>query len=190
MRDKKTFELLVIGGSAGSLSMVLKILPYFPKDSALAVIMVFHRKQSEETTLVEVLSRRTTYTVKEAEDKDELLPGTIYLAPADYHVLVEKNKTITLDDSEKIHHSRPSIDVTFESAAEAYGNALACLLLSGANADGVGGLIKVHSQGGLILVQDPATAEVPYMPQQAIDKVPVDFIMKGNNIEQCPVFSL
>ncbi|MBT1704774.1 chemotaxis protein CheB [Chryseosolibacter indicus] len=182
------YELLVIGGSAGSLSVVLKILPHINRSLGLAIIIVFHRKNSEDTSLIEVLSRRTDCYVKEAEDKDELQPGTIYLAPADYHVLIEKDRSITLDDSEKINHSRPSIDVTFESAAEVYNSSLACMLLSGANADGVEGLISARKRGALILVQDPATAEVPFMPKQALERVGVDFLVKECNLRECPIF--
>src|SRR5690349_17066021 len=133
-------KVLVIGGSAGSLNKVLKLIPRFKKEMALAVIMIFHRKSGDDKTLPEVLSTRTDFEVKEIEDKDDIVPGMIYLAPPDYHVLVEKDGTLTLDDSEKINYSRPSIDVTFETASEVYGASTICMLLSGANADGVAGL--------------------------------------------------
>lgn len=176
--DRTRYELLVIGGSAGSLSMVLKILPLLKRQMNLAVIIVFHRKQSEETALIDMLSSRTNYLVKEADDKDEILPGVIYLAPADYHVLIEKNHNLTLDISEKINFSRPSIDVTVESAADVYRKRLACILLSGANADGVKGLISAKEAGALIIVQDPVSAEFPFMPQQAVENIQVDFLLK------------
>jgi two-component system chemotaxis response regulator CheB len=175
-------RLLVIGGSAGSLSMVLKIIPLLKKEMNLSVIIIFHRKPSEETALLNVLSTRTTYLVKEADDKDDILPEMIYVAPADYHVLIEKDKTISLDDSEKINYSRPSIDVTFESASEVYGSDLVCILLSGANADGMAGLVAAKKAGALIIVQDPASAEVPFMPQQAVDNVPIDLLINENNL--------
>jgi two-component system chemotaxis response regulator CheB len=181
-------NLLVIGGSAGSLSMVLKLIPLLRPQMNLAVIIVFHRKQSDDNTLLEVLSHRTSYTVKEADDKDDIIPGTIYIAPADYHVLVEKDRTISLDASEKINYSRPSIDVTFESAAEVYGESLACMLLSGANADGVAGLIAARRTGAHIIVQDPTAAEVPFMPQQAVQRMPVDLLLNDHNLKQ--VFEL
>src|ERR1700755_1157411 len=114
MANRKPFELLVIGGSAGSLSIVLQIIPLLKKEMNLSVVIVFHRKQSEDNTLVDVLSTRTEYEVREIEEKDDILPNTIYLAPADYHVVVEKDKTFSLDGSERINYSRPSIDVTFE----------------------------------------------------------------------------
>lgn len=181
------YDLLMIGGSAGSLSMVMKLLPLIRRRDELAIIIVFHRKKSDETTLIEVLLRKTGFQVKEAEEKDLLEPGTIYIAPADYHLLIERDHTITLDDSEKVNHSRPSIDVSFESAADVYGPSLACLLLSGANADGAEGLRKAKEKGSLILVQDPRSAEVPFMPEKAIETVDVDFIVTAENFLESPL---
>lgn len=177
----------MIGGSAGSLSVVMKLLPLISKAERLAVVIIFHRKKAEEATLVEVLTRKTTFRVKEAEEKDPIEPGTIYVAPADYHLLVERDHTITLDYSERVNHSRPSIDVSFESAADVYGSSLACLLLSGANADGVNGLVKAKEKGALILVQDPRTAEVPFMPEKALQSVAADFIVTTENFKDCPI---
>lgn len=182
MAEKLRVELLVIGGSAGSLSMVLKIIPLLKKEINLAVLIIFHRKTSDDTTLLEILSSKTEFVVKEADEKDELIAGTIYLAPPDYHLLIEKDHTISLDVSEKINFSRPSIDVTFESAAETYKQKLACLLLSGANADGVEGLQKARALGSVIMVQDPQSAEVPFMPQEAIKRVTADFLLRDTNV--------
>jgi two-component system, chemotaxis family, protein-glutamate methylesterase/glutaminase len=181
---KKTIpRLVVIGGSAGSLSVVLKILPYLNETLQIPVVVVFHRK-SNDATLAEVLSSRTDFEVSEIEDKASILPNVFYIAPADYHVLIEKDYTFTLDDSEKINYSRPSIDVTFESAADVYGANLTCILLSGANADGVNGLKMARQKGSSIIVQDPATAEVPYMPQQAIMQLTPDYILRPDNMQQ------
>ena len=179
---EKKYELLVIGGSAGSLSMVLKLLPLLKKEMNVAIVIVFHRKQTDDTMLVDMLSSRTEFSVKEAGDKDELTPGTIFLAPPDYHLLIEKNKTITLDASEKVNYSRPSIDVTFETAADAYGQKMICMLLSGANADGVDGLQTAKKLGSYIIVQDPDSAEVPYMPREAVENVPVDLLLNYDNL--------
>jgi two-component system chemotaxis response regulator CheB len=183
MTSNVRYELLIMGGSAGSLAMVLKVLPLLKKEMNIAVIIIFHRGQSDdETIIVDMLSSRTEFAVKEADDKDEIMPGTIYIAPSDYHVLIEKNKTITLDASEKINFSRPSIDVSFESAADVYGAKLACMLLSGANADGVNGLKAAKNLGALIIVQDPVSAEMPYMPREAIENVPVDLQLNYTNL--------
>lgn len=175
-------DLIVIGGSAGSLSFVLNMMPHLKASTFLAAILVLHRKQTEDSALIDVLRHRTVFRVKEADDKDEIVPGTIYVAPADYHVLIEKEKTITLDDSEKINYSRPSIDVTFESAADVYGDRLACVLLSGANADGTEGLIKAKKAGALVIIQDPQSAEVPVMPSEALARVKPDAIISEKDL--------
>lgn len=186
--NSSSYQLLVIGGSAGSLSVVLKIIPLLKKGMNIAVIIIFHRKSSEDNTLIEVLSGRTEFIVKEADDKDEILPGVIYIAPADYHVLIEKDRTLSLDASEKINYSRPSIDVTFESAAEAYTNSLIAMLLSGANADGVKGLLLAKKLGAYIIIQDPSSAEVPYMPEQALREMEPNWLLDRDNLSQ--LFSL
>jgi two-component system chemotaxis response regulator CheB len=185
---EKKIDLLAIGGSAGSLSIVLQIIPLLKKEMNLCVIIVFHRKQSEDSGLIEMLSNRTIYDVKEAEDKDDILPGTIYVAPADYHLLVEKNKIISLDDSEKINYSRPSIDVTFQSASDAYMGSLACLLLSGANADGVEGLLAAKKNGALIMVQEPSSAEFSFMPLHATQRIEPDFLLNFENLNDLSDF--
>lgn len=170
------YELLVIGGSAGSLEALLQLLPALQSETSLAILLVLHRR-SGESLLANLLSDRTPWPVKEAEEKEPLLAGTIYIAPADYHLLIEKAKTVSLDYSEKVHYSRPSIDVTFEAAAEVYGAAVIGVLLSGANADGAAGLKKIKEAGGYVLVQDPKDAQVAYMPQQAIAQGNVDCVV-------------
>jgi two-component system, chemotaxis family, protein-glutamate methylesterase/glutaminase len=174
-------ELMVIGGSAGSLSIVMRILSVIKKEMQIAVVIVLHRKQTDEATLVDLLATRTELEVKEADDKDEVIAGYVYVAPADYHVLVEKDKTLSLDGSEKVNYSRPSIDVTIESASEVYKDSMVAVLLSGANSDGVVGLIQARKQGALIVVQDPETAEFPVMPKSAVLSVPVDLLLNDNN---------
>ena len=174
---KRKISLLVIGGSAGSLDVIMQFLAVLPPPDMLAIIIVVHRKNAD-SILVELLSGLTTWTVKEAEEKEPIEAGNIYLAPPDYHLLIEMDKTVSLDFSEKVHYSRPSIDVSFETAAEAYGPELACLLLSGANADGVEGLKAVQHFGGITLVQDPEEASVSYMPRQALEEIKVDRVIK------------
>lgn len=174
---KRATQLLVIGGSAGSLEVLLAVLPKVKMQLKFAVIIVLHRKYSTDSALTDLLASKTRLHIKEAGDKDELLPGWIYLAPADYHLLIEKNHTLTLDYSEKVNYSRPCIDITFQTAADAYGPALASLLLSGASADGAEGLMLVHQYGGITAVQDPACAGVAYMPRKAIEKKQPDHIL-------------
>jgi two-component system chemotaxis response regulator CheB len=169
------YDLLVIGGSAGSLDVLIRLLPALRSGLGLAIVIVLHRNYSE-SLLSEVLSDRMSGPVTDAEEKDPLKPGSVYLAPADYHLLIEKDRTFSLDYSEKVNFSRPSIDVTFETAAEAYGAACAGVLLSGANADGTAGLAAIRSKGGLTIVQSPLEAAVRFMPEQAIQQVPVDYV--------------
>ena len=174
----KGCKALVIGGSAGSLDVLLKVLPDLHTDLSFPIIIVVHRKQGTDFLLADLLSAKTTLKVKEVEEKEQINAKTIYIAPSDYHLLIEKDFSFSLDYSEKINYSRPSIDVTFQSAAEVYIDKLACLLLSGSNADGVNGLTIMKSYGGLALAQDPSTASMAYMPEQAILKVEIDHILK------------
>ncbi|KQS41144.1 chemotaxis protein CheB [Pedobacter sp. Leaf194] len=164
-------KALVIGGSAGSLDVLLELFPSLSENMSFPIILVTHRKSGNDALLTDLLTSRTRLKVNEAEEKDRLLPGNVYIAPADYHLLIEENETISLDYSEKVNYSRPSIDVTFQSAAEVYKDGLVCILLSGSNADGVEGLKTVKKLGGLVVVQNPKTAIIPYMPQQAVNEV-------------------
>ncbi|MFD1142759.1 chemotaxis protein CheB [Larkinella insperata] len=170
-------KAVVIGGSAGSIEVLLKLLPALPSVFSFSVIIVVHRKNSSDSSLANLLSLKTAVPIQEVEDKDAVLPGSMYLAPADYHLLIEKQQVFSLDNSEKINYSRPSLDVTFESAADVYGPALVGILLSGANADGTAGLNAVKNAGGVIVAQKPETAMSSFMPQQAILNAPVDFIL-------------
>lgn len=173
---------LVVGGSAGSLEIILNLVARLPEPPGAVVILVVHRKKDNDSILASLVASRTQLPVREVEDKDPIQPDTIYLAPPDYHLLIERDDQFSLDTSEKIHHSRPSIDVTFESVAEAFGQRAIGILLSGANADGAAGMASIKSAGGLTLVQDPATAEVDYMPRQAIGQGPIDHILSPESI--------
>ena len=163
-----SFSIVVIGGSAGSLDVIMNILAELPVTIPVTYIIILHRKSYSDSTLAELLATKTSLPVKEVEDKEALLPRTVYLAPPDYHLLIENKKSFSLDASEKVQFSRPSIDVTFESVAAVFGKEAIGVLLSGANADGALGLQKIKASGGYTIVQDPVTAEVDYMPEQAI----------------------
>jgi len=177
-----TRRLIVIGGSSGSLDALLVILPLLKKDLAIPVVIVLHRNNNADNGLAELLSVKTTLWVKEADEKDVLLPGWIYLAPPDYHLLLEEDGTISLDVSEKVNYCRPSIDVTFDSAAVAYKQHCTAILLSGANADGAAAMQAVKEYGGKNIVQDPNEALVSYMPEQAIMRSVADEILKATEI--------
>ena len=172
------FKVLLIGGSAGSLEVLLDILPRLKPLPKVALVVIVHRKNSEDNTLEELLSLKSSIPLREVEDKTTLLPGHLHVAPSGYHLLFEKNGELSLDASEKIHYSRPSIDVAFESAAEAYAQNLTAILLSGANADGAAGLQAIKAAGGVVAIQDPDTAEMPFMPKSAQDIMAIDYVLK------------
>jgi len=178
----KNCAALVIGGSAGSLEVLIRVLPALNMNLSFPIIIVVHRKQGNDSLLSDLLASKTNLVVKEVEEKEPIIPGTIYIVPSDYHLLIERDQTFSLDYSEKINYSRPSIDVTFQSAADVYRDKLVCLLLSGSNADGVSGMLNAQHNGGEVAVQDPSSAQVPYMPSQAALRTKTKNILKVNEI--------
>ena len=164
-------EAIVIGGSAGSLDVLLVALPALPADFALPIAIVLHLAPTGPSLVAQVLAERCRLPVREVEDKEPIVPGTIYVAPPNYHLLIERHRAFALTVDEPVRFSRPSIDVCFASAADAYGPAVAGLLLSGANDDGVDGLARIVAAGGVALVQDPASASSPTMPQAALRRL-------------------
>lgn len=166
------FTVVVIGGSAGSIPIVTELLQALPGNFPFSVIIVLHRLRNVPSSLDTILaSKAQEITISEPDDKEEIRANHVYLAPQNFHLLIEADKLFSLDYSETVHHSRPSIDVTFESVASVYaGNAVA-VLLSGANQDGADGLLAIVKQGGKAIVQDPATAEYPAMPKAAMDRI-------------------
>ncbi len=163
------YKIVAIGGSAGSLDVIIRIMQALPEQTSTTFLVVVHRKNSTDNILTNLLSTKTKLPVKEVEDKEPLLPGMVYIAPPDYHLLVENEQNFSLDSSEKVNYSRPSIDVAFESVAAVFGRSAIAVLLSGASADGAKGLHKIKIAGGYTIVQDPASADMAYMPQQAIN---------------------
>jgi two-component system chemotaxis response regulator CheB len=175
-------KLVVIGGSSGSLQVIIYILGRLPHDYPIPLLLVIHRAYSVDSMLLDLLALKSNMMVREVEEKDKIVPSCVYLAPADYHVLIEKDETFTLDYSEKLNFSRPSIDVSFISAAEVYGKNLTGILLSGANEDGAEGLREIKEQGGHTIIQHPEEAIVSYMPLQASYKSPIDEILDTESI--------
>lgn len=170
-------EIVAIGTSLGGLAAVLAIIPRLPADLSVPVLLVQHRGTASEGGLAEMLSEYTPLRVEEAEDKTTLTAGTLYVAAPDYHLLVEAPGTIALSTEAPVQFARPSIDVLFETAAEAYGAGVLAVLLTGASADGAAGLAHVKALGGRAIVQDPATAECATMPAAGIAAAPVDYIL-------------
>lgn len=163
-------EIVMVGASAGGLDAICALLGGLPADFGLAVVVVQHRSRDSEA-LCEVLQGCTDLVVEDATDKAPIEPGHVYLAPPDYHLLVEPGHFALSTDAPELF-SRPSIDVAFESAADAYGPRAVGVVLTGANHDGARGLRRIARHGGYAIVQDPATAEVAVMPTAAIGEVP------------------
>jgi two-component system chemotaxis response regulator CheB len=162
-------EAIVLGGSAGALSVLKQLTAALEPELAVPVLVVLHVGEGRPSAIAGVLARAARVRVHEAEDKERLEPGTVYVAPPGYHMLVERDHSIALSADAPEHYSRPSIDVLFESAADAFGAGLIGVLLSGASSDGTRGLKLIHEAGGVTFVQAPSSAEQPIMPQAALD---------------------
>jgi two-component system chemotaxis response regulator CheB len=165
---KKNNKVVLIGGSAGSLEVLMAILPNLKEIYGFTLIIVLHRKSSADDNLEDLIAKKTSVPVIKVEDKVKLKSGFIYIAPSDYHLLFEKNSELSLEASEKVNYSRPSIDVSFESAASAFGKNCIGILLSGANNDGTLGLKAIQNVGGIVIVQNPENAVMPFMPKSAL----------------------
>lgn len=175
-------EAIVAGGSAGALEALSTILPVLPAGFSIPMAVVVHVPPDRRSYLREVLAARCAVAVKEAEDKERLEAGTVYLAPPNYHLLIERTGFFSLSFDELVHYSRPSIDVLFESAAWAFGQRLAGVLLTGANEDGARGIAAIRKAGGATIVQAPETAEASTMPHAALRLGPVDHLLSPAEI--------
>jgi two-component system chemotaxis response regulator CheB len=174
---KGRIEAIVIGASAGGVEALGLILPSLPAKFRPAVLIVLHLPRERPSLLVDIYEKRCSLPVREADDKEPIEPGTIYFAPPDYHMLVERNRQIALSTEEPVHFSRPSVDVLFESAADAFGSRLLGVILTGANEDGAAGLHAIHRAGGVTVVQQPDSAKVPLMVVSALQRNPADFVL-------------
>ena len=175
-------EVVVMGGSAGGFKAFSAILSALPLDFPLPVLVVQHLCPGDDGLFARHLASTVKLPLIEPCDKQWIKQGHVYVAPANYHMLVEQKGTIALSVDAKVNWSRPSIDVLFESAALAFGGRAIAVLLSGANADGAAGMQKIKEAGGLTIVQDPATAEYPVMPQAAIDSGAGDEVLSVEQI--------
>ena len=180
-RFKKS-KVLLLGGSAGAFKLLFRLVKVLPSDFGKTVIIIIHRKKNFFSEIEKLFAENSRMLLREISDKDPIDSNTIYIAPANYHTLIEKNGGFGLDVSEAIWYSKPSIDVTFESAADAYGDKCAAILFSGANQDGAKGLLKLRDKGALTIVQDPKDAELHVMPQAAVDINAGEFILTTEQI--------
>lgn len=175
-------DVLVLGGSAGFFRTLLKIVKNFPAGLNKAVIIVIHRRKNFSSEIVQLLQDISLCPVKEVSDKEKIEINNIYIAPANYHTLVEVNGYFSLDVSDAVWYSKPSIDVTFESVAEVYRANCAAIIFSGANPDGARGLLKLKENGALTIAQDPADAEMPDMPNAALNLNAVTYVLRAEEI--------
>ncbi len=175
-------KAIVIGGSAGASGPLRMLLSGLDSSFPAPIILVQHLHESEGGMLAENLDLVLSLPVRSVEDKMPAEPGALYVSPADYHLLVEREGHFALSLDEPVRWSRPSIDVLFECAASVWGKGVMAVLLSGANEDGMNGLLAIRRAGGLALVQDPATAQFPFMPQAAIDANAYDLILPPEEI--------
>lgn len=170
------FEIVVVGTSIGGLKALQTLLSSLPAEFSLPVVVVQHRGKDSGTGLLEFLAQVSSLPVTEPEDKESILPGNIYLAPRDYHLLVQ-GRSFALSTDSPVGFARPSVDVLFESAADEYGERAIGVILTGANHDGARGLAAIKARGGTTLVEAPATAACPQMPEAAIARTEVDCIL-------------
>lgn len=176
MKVKKTYEVILMGASAGGLDALSKVLPVLPAGFPLPILIVQHISPHSDNYLAAHLNRMAQIEVKEAEEKESLRAGVAYIAPPNYHLLLEEDNTLSLSTDEKVNYSRPSIDVLFESAAYAKGGNIIAVVITGANHDGSAGAKLIKSRGGYIIVEDPATAHVPVMPESVLKLITPDLI--------------
>jgi two-component system chemotaxis response regulator CheB len=175
-------DLLLIGGSAGSFKILFNLVRVLPAELNKAVVIIMHRKKNFISELEKLFGTNTRMKIREISDKDELNINTIYIAPANYHTLIENGGHFGLDVFDAPWFSKPSIDVTFETAAENYKERCAAILLSGANPDGSAGMLKLRNAGALTIAQNPDEAEMPEMPLSAIKIKAADYILNTSEI--------
>ena len=177
-------DAVVIGASAGGLAALSVLVAGLPRSYRLPLLMVQHVPPTGPTQLVEIFQRKTDLNVREARDKEPIRGGTLYFASPGYHLLVENDLSLSLSQDNAMHFSRPSIDVLFESAADAWGERVAGILMTGANEDGAAGLDAIRQAGGITIVQEPGEAEVSTMPLAALQRFAPDYILPLRDIHR------
>lgn len=175
--NARVFRVIVIGVSTGGVAALKQLLPALPQDFPVPVLVVTHITPTADDGLALLLNAHSAIRVKEADEEETLAPGTVYLAPANYHLLVERKGFLALSVDPPVNFARPSVDVLFESAAEVYGPSLIGIVLTGAGNDGSKGLSMVKQRGGVTVVQDPADAEMDSMPKKALELLSPDYLV-------------
>ena len=182
MPNSGKYQAVVIGASAGGTNALQKILPALPISFPLPIIIAQHLHPQQDGAALLYHCAGCSLNVKDADEKEEIRPGFVYFAPPNYHLLIEDDHTFSLSVDAKVNYTRPSVDVLFESAADAYGAALVGIILSGGNQDGAAGLLRIRQRGGLTIVQNPQEAEVDYMPRAAIELAAPNHILPASEI--------
>src|SRR5690606_30440000 len=177
-----SYKAIVIGGSAGSFQGITKILSGIPENFPLPIIMCLHRLKHVRNGFIEALSIKSVKPVDEPYDKENIKKGKVYLAPANYHMYIELGHSFALSTESMVNNSRPSIDITLESAAYAYKNRLIGILLSGANKDGAHGMKMIKEKGGITIVQEPSECMIDTMPKAALQGAKIDYTLTIENI--------
>ncbi|RZJ25397.1 MAG: chemotaxis protein CheB [Haliea sp.] len=180
----RSVRAIAIGASAGGVEALLAILSGLPASFAIPIVVVLHQAEDRDSVLAAVFAGRTRLPVRQAADKEPMVAGTLYFAPPGYHLLLEADLSFSLSCDAPEHFSRPSIDVFFESAADALHSGLAAVLLTGANEDGAAGLAHAARLGGLTVVQEPLEASSPQMPRAALALHTPDFVLPLRDIHQ------
>jgi len=176
------YEAIVIGTSSGGMNALKFLFSALPIDFSIPIIIVQHISPRSDNQWIKLLNINSKLYLKEADEKEKIEHGKVYIAPPNYHLMIERNKTFSLTIDERVNYSRPSIDVLFESAAEAYKNKLIGVILTGSNNDGTNGIKRIQECGGLTISQDPETAESSYMPASAIATNQPDYILSLEEI--------
>jgi two-component system chemotaxis response regulator CheB len=180
---KKKYDAVVIGTSAGGFNALSSLLEQIPENYCVPIIVVQHRSKDSGRLLEELLQQKCRVRVKQVDEKETIEGRTVYIAPPDYHVLIEADRTFSLSADSLVRYSRPSIDVLFESAAIVYRDALIGIVLTGANEDGALGITAIADCGGLTIAQHPDEAQFPLMVQASINTNKIDHIWSLGTIQ-------
>ena len=180
--EERSFKALIIGGSAGSFQVIVHILSQLPENFPLPILLSLHRLKHVRNGFVEALSIKSKINIIEPYDKQLIKAGNAYLAPANYHMLVDIDKRIALSISRQVNHFRPSIDLSFQTAADVYKNKLVGVILSGANKDGANGIKKISDNGGYTVVQSPEDSQISTMPKSALNLIKPDKLLTVKEI--------
>lgn len=178
------YEAIVIGASSGGMNAIKFIVSLLPENFSIPIICVLHVSPHSDSQWITFLKHQSKLIIKEADEKEQIQPGSVYIAPPNYHLLIEKDKTFSLTVDERVNFARPSIDVLFESAAYAHRHRLIGIVLTGSNSDGAGGIKQIKESGGMVIIQKPETAESPYMPAAAAAITQPDYILTLEDIAE------